>query len=53
MLPLILRGPDERLFMHIVTEPNWDSEELLVFDDRPLTALAILLNSLFKSVCYY
>ena len=52
MLPLILRGPDERLFMHIVTNPNWDSEELPVFDDRPITTLAILVNSLFKSMSY-
>lgn len=52
MLPLILRGPNERLFMHIVTNPKWDSEELPVFANRPIMALAILLNSLFKSVSY-
>lgn len=50
MLPLILRGPNEKLFMHVMTDPNWDGEELPVFDERPIMALAILLNRLFESV---
>lgn len=50
MLLLILRGPNERLFLHVMTDPNWDSEELPVFGDRPIMALAILLSRLFENV---
>lgn len=38
--------------MYIVTNPNWDTAELLVFGDSATKALAILLNSLFRSMSY-
>lgn len=38
--------------MYIVTNPNWDTAELPVFGDSATKALAILLNSLFRSMSY-